>query len=115
MSSQHFPSSASLLIQGQVAHPMCVHVLRNHIVNVTFNGYYAVLSQIRIMSDLRNFCATFLSHKVRLRYFLRFYVCLYFCLYLLDVVGNYLIFRLQTLFTEEDKDLMKCSLQFRCA
>ena len=71
-SSQHFPSSASLWNHGQMFHPINVRVFWNHKMNVTFEGRYAVLSRIWIMSDLRGFCAIVLSHKVRLCYFLRF-------------------------------------------
>ena len=72
MSSQHFPSSASLWNHGQMFHPINVRVFWNHKMNVTFEGRYAVLSRIWVMSDLRGFCAIVLSHKVRLCYFLRF-------------------------------------------
>ena len=72
MSSQHFPSSASLWNHGQVFHSMYVHVLWNHKINVTFKGNCAVLSRIRKVSNLRIFCDNFFSHKVRLCSFLRF-------------------------------------------
>ena len=67
MSSQHFPSSASFI------QCMCMwnHKV-NHKGNVTLESTYAVLSQIWIVSDLRAFCAKFLSHKMCLCYFLRF-------------------------------------------
>ena len=69
MSSQHFFSSASL--GNIVFHPIYVYVLWILRIDVTFEGLtgnYAVLSRIWILSDLRIFCANFLSYKVRLRF-----------------------------------------------